>query len=209
MLAASHAKFVCLFKELELDLEDTRDDNKVLYPLNEILFLVLAAVLSGAESWKAIVTYGEKKIDFLKKFFQFKNGTAGKTTILTIMQCMDKKKFESWLTQWAATLSKNISGELIAIDGKALKGARKGQEKNPLYLLNAFATKRGLVIGQMTINEKTNEIKAIPEMLDKLDIENAVISVDAIGCQKKIAEKIIEKKADYFLVEKHEKHLCY
>ena len=83
-----------------------------------------------------------------------------------------------------------------------MKRARKGQEKNPLYLLNAFATKRGLVIGQMTINEKTNEIKAIPEMLDKLDIENAVISVDAIGCQKKIAEKIIEKKADYFLAVK-------
>ena len=198
MLANNQAEFIDLFRELD----EFRDDSKLLYPLNEILLLIIAAVLSGSESWRAIIKYGENKLELLRKFLPFQSGVPSKGTVIRIMNSLNKSKFEAWLTTWGSTLVTNMEGELIAIDGKALRGARKGENKNPLYLLNAFATKQGFVIGQQTINKKTNEITAIPELLDTLYVQGSIITVDAIGCQKKVAAKIIEKEADYFLAVK-------
>ena len=205
-MATSHSKFINIFKELG----EYREGGKLLYPLSEIIFLCLCAVLSGAESWNAIVTYGDNKLEFLRKFLPYKHGIPSKTTIMRVMSLLDKERFEGWLTHWASSLVENLQGEQVAIDGKALRGARKNSNKeNSLYLLNAFATKHGMVIGQSTIGEKTNEITAIPELLDNLSIKDSVVSIDAIGCQRKIVEKILEKEANYFLALKENQPTLY
>lgn len=199
MLAKTQKEFINLFRNLE----EPREDNKLLYPLDEILFLVISAVLSGAESWRNIVKYGKTKLSILQQFFPYQNGIPSRFTIMRFFSILNKKKFESWLTLWANKLIHNFNNELVAIDGKAIKGAKRhAPTESPVYLLNAFATKHGLVIGQQTIGKKENEITAIPELLDKLSITGAVVSIDAIGCQKKIAAKIREKEADYFLTAK-------
>jgi len=199
MLAVSHREFISLFNELA----DPRIEGQLTYPLEEILFLVISAVLSGAEGWRKIVRYGDTKLDLLRKFFPYENGIPSRYTLMTVFSLLDKKTLEHWLLSWTSGYLEDLKGELIAIDGKALKGASKGgKREGPQYLLNAFATGQGLVIGHKAIAAKTNEITAIPELLDKLNIKGSTISIDAIGCQKNIAEKIIEKDADYFLALK-------
>jgi predicted transposase YbfD/YdcC len=122
---------------------------------------------------------------------------------MTVFSLLNKKYLERWLLSWTSGYLEELKNELIAIDGKALKGAsRGGKREGTLYLLNAFATGQGLLIGHHAIAQKTNEITAIPKLLDELSIEGAIVSIDAIGCQKNIAEKVIDKKADYFLALK-------
>ena len=159
MLAANQKDFMKLFNELL----DPRMDEKLTYPLEEILFLVLAAVLSGAESWRKIILYGNKKLKLLRKFLPFKDGLPSRHTLMTVFGLLNKKHLERWLLSWTSDYLGNLENELIAIDGKALKGASKGSKRSrSLYLLNAFATGQGLVIGHKAIEEKTNEITAIP-----------------------------------------------
>ena len=201
VLAKSKQEIINIFNSLD----DFRDDSKVLYPINEILFLVVSAVLLGNEGWRAIATYGKEKIDFLKNFFPYLAGVPAKSTIQSVMSAFDSKKFETLLNEWGSYV--NVVGEQIAIDGKCLRGARSPED--PMYLLNAFATGQGLLIGQEAIGSKTNEITAIPELIDKMNITGATVSVDAIGCQKKIAAKIIEKKGDYFLALKENQANLY
>lgn len=195
--AKNYTEFVNCFRSLD-GLDNNRQDEKVLYPLQEVLFLTLVAVLSYAESWKQIHDYGVAKIDFLRKYMPFNNGIPSKSTICTVMGLIDKNKFESWFTQWSQSLLTILPDELINIDGKTIKGSRTKEEK-ATHILNAFANKAGIVIGQRTVGEKTNEIPEIPKLLDDLNIAGATITIDPLGCQKKIVAKIIEKKANYFI----------
>lgn len=197
MLAKNKQEFISFFEKID----DYRQDEKVLYPLNEILFLVFTGVLGCAESWDAIIEYGKQKIEFLKRYFPYNNGFPSKSTLSTVIGMIDKKKFEQWFSSWTNELVDLIPEELIAIDGKTIRGS-KTNSKKASHVLNAFATKQGLVLAQRTVGEKTNEIPEIPKLLDDLNIEGAVISIDAMGCQKEIAKKIIDKKANYFLALK-------
>jgi predicted transposase YbfD/YdcC len=206
MLARNQQAFIELFSELDY----ARCDEQISYPLNEILFLLVAAVLSGAESWRAIVSYGEEKLDVLRQFFPYSFGIPSSTTIIRVLNLLDKARFESWLTNWSKGLILDFNKEHIVIDGKAIKGARRhAPDAPPVFLLNAFATKNGLVLSQKTIGCKENEITAIPEMLDTLSVKGSTISIDAIGCQKKIAKKILAKEADYFLAVKNNQKKLY
>jgi predicted transposase YbfD/YdcC len=199
LLATNQAEFILLFDIID----DPREDERTTYPVNEILFLVIAAVLSGAESWRSIEEYGNKKILLLRQFFPYLNGIPSRYTIMRFMSSLDKRKFEMFLTKWSAELLGSLQNELVAIDGKAPRGARKlDREENSVFLLNAFATRQGVVIGQQAIDTKNNEITAIPMLLDNLDITGATISIDAIGCQKNIAKKIVDKGGNYFLALK-------
>ncbi len=141
MLAKSKADFTHLFSELE----EPRQDEKILYPLDEILFLVLSAVLACAESWQDVVDYGNEKLSLLKKYFTYVHGIPSKSTICTVLGMVEKRKFESWFINWADSLANIIPGELIAIDGKTLRGSKRNTER-AFHVLNAFATKRGLVL---------------------------------------------------------------
>ncbi len=196
MLARSKSQFIEYFSELE----DPRQDGKVLYPLEEILFLVFVAVLSCAESWKLIVKFGNIKLDLLRKYYPYEHGIPCQSTLCTVMSSLDKNALESLFNKLFINLG-SCPKELIPIDGKSLKASKRATDK-AVHILNAYATKRGIVIAQKTVDGKTNEITALPELLDEMNIEGCVISTDAMGCQKKVTSKISEKKADYLLAVK-------
>ena len=208
LVARNKKDFINCFKDLDLELLEKRQDEKLLYPLNEIIFLVIAAVLSCAESWSTICDYGEAKLNLLRQYFPYKQGIPCKSTICRVMGLVDNRKFETWLLNWCNTFYKVIPEELINIDGKTIKGSRTKNTK-ATHILNVFANTQRIVIAQRTVDEKTNEIPELPKLIEDLNIEGATVTIDALGCQKEIAAKIIEKKADYFIGLKANQPLLY
>ncbi len=178
-------------------LEDPRQVNKSLYPLEEILLLVLCAVLSGADDWVAIALYGEKKCDFLRRFVPYENGTPSHDQLGYLFARIDEKRFQQCFINWVTCLRQAIKG-VIAIDGKTLRRSfDKASGKGAVHMVSAWCSGQNLVLGQVKVDEKTNEITAIPELLDLLQIKGAIITIDAMGCQRDIAKKVIDKKGDY------------
>lgn len=190
------------FLEHFQSLPDARQAAKVVYPLDEVLLLSLLAVLAGAEAFTDIARFGQKKLDLLRRFRPFLDGTPPHDTLGDIFASLDAEKFQQCFVSWVASLTGTPSG-VIAIDGKT--GRRSGTKKDakaPIHMVSAFAVRQRLVLGQVAVNEKSNEIVAIPKLLDLLAIEGAIVTIDAMGCQRDIAATIIDKKADYVLALK-------
>src|SRR5579883_2558919 len=184
------------------DLKDPRQQAKVNYPLAEILLLCLLAVLAGAETITDIALFGGKKLDLLRRFRPFANGTPAHDHLGDILAVLDPEQFQRCFVAWVATLTGTPEG-VIAIDGKTAR--RSGQKRKghpPIHMVSAFAARQRLVLGQLKVADKSNEITAIPKLLEILAIEGAIITIDAMGCQREIAQKIIDKKADYVLALK-------
>src|SRR5208337_3487949 len=184
------------------DLQDPRQPGKVTYPLDEILLLCLLAVLAGAESFTEIALFGVKKLEFLRRFRPFKDGTPAHDHLGDILAVPDAEQFQRCFVGWVAAVTGVPSG-VVAIDGKTVRrsGHKRGG-KAPIHMISAFAARQRLVLGQIKVAEKSNEIVAIPRLLDMLAIEGAIVSIDAMGCQRDIAQKILDKKADYVLALK-------
>ena len=184
------------------DLPDPRQLGKVIYPLDEVLLLCLLAVLAGAEAFVDIARFGEKKIDLLRRFRSFRDGTPSHDQLGDIFATLDADKFQRCFVSWVASLT-GAAAEVIAVDGKTVRRSyqRKGA-KAPIHMVSAFAARQRLVLGQVKVAEKSNEIVAIPALLGMLVIEGAIVSIDAMGCQRHIAEQIVDKKADYVLALK-------
>lgn len=183
-------------------LEDPRQQAKVTYPLDEILLLCLLAVLAGAETITDIALFGRKKRDLLRRFRPFANGTPAHDHLGDILAVLDPEQFRRCFVAWVAALT-GVPEGVIAIDGKTVRRSgdkRKG--KAPIHMVSAFAAQQRLVLGQVKVAEKSNEITAIPKLLELLAIEGAIVTIDAMGCQREIAQKIVEKKADYVLALK-------
>jgi predicted transposase YbfD/YdcC len=182
-------------------LADPRQRGKVVYSLDEVLLLCLLAVLAGAESIVDIARFGEKKLEVLRRFRPFADGTPSHDQLGTILATLDAAAFQQCFV-WVAAAT-GAPAEVIAIDGKTSRRtfAKKGA-KAPLHMVSAFAARQRLVLGQRAVGEKSNEIVAIPRLLDMLAIEGAIVTIDAIGCQRAIAAKIVDKKADYVLALK-------
>ena len=190
--------FLDYFKEMP----DRRQQGKVDYPLAEILLLCLLAVLAGAEAFTDIARFGEKKIELLRRFRPFRNGTPSHDHLGDIFATLDAKAFQRCFVAWVAAITK-MPAEVIAIDGKTSRRSyQKKSSKEPIHIVSAFAARQRLVLGQVKVNEKSNEIVAIPALLDMMAIEGAVVTIDAMGCQRTIAKKIIDKKADFILALK-------
>lgn len=184
------------------DMPDHRQAGKVLYPLDEILLLCLLGVLAGAETFTDIARFGEKKLALLRRFRPFANGTPAHDHLGDIFATLDAEAFRRCFVAWVAALVKTPA-DLIAIDGKtSRRSGSKTNAKEPIHMVSAFAARQRLVMGQIAVAEKSNEIVAIPALLDMMAIEGAVISIDAMGCQRAIAKKIIDKKADYLIALK-------
>ena len=185
------------------DIPDARQAGKVVYPLDEVLLLSLLAVLAGAEAFTDIARFGQKKLDLLRRFRPFLDGTPPHDTLGDIFASLDAEKFQHCFVSWVASVTGTPSG-VIAIDGKTVRrsGSKKKDVKAPIHMVSAFAARQRLVLGQVKVNEKSNEIVAIPKLLDLLAIEGAIVTIDAMGCQRDIAAKIIDKKADYVLALK-------
>jgi predicted transposase YbfD/YdcC len=190
--------FLSYFK----DLPDPRQRGKVIYPLEEVLLLCLLAVLGGAETFTDIARFGEKKIALLRRFRPFRDGTPAHDHLGDIFATLDAKEFQRCFVAWVAALT-GTPADVIAIDGKTLRRSyQKKGAKEPIHMVSAFAARQRLVLGQIKVAEKSNEIVAIPALLTMMAIEDAIVTIDAIGCQREIAEQILNKKADYVLALK-------
>ena len=184
------------------DLPDPRQAGKVIYPLDEVLLLCLLAVLAGAESFVDIALFGERKLDLLRRFRPFRDGTPSHDQLGDIFATLDAAKFQKCFVSWVASLT-GATADVIAIDGKTVRRSfQKKAAKAPIHMVSAFAARQRLVLAQVRVAEKSNEIVAIPALLDMLAIEGAIVSIDAMGCQRDIAAKIVDRKADYVLALK-------
>ena len=185
------------FLDFFSSIEDPRIDRCKLHPVCEILLLTLAAVISGAEGWIDIERYGHLKLDFLRRFFPYENGIPSDDTLRRFFRRIDPKVFQERFVEWVKSLA---SGEevLISIDGKVSRRSFD-KDKAALHMVSAFASECGLVLGQIKVSDKSNEITAIPELLALLDLQRAIVTIDAMGCQKEVAKQIVEKEGDYVL----------
>ena len=182
------------------DLPDARQAGKVMYPLDEVLLLCLLAVLAGAETVTDIARFGQKKLQLLRRFRPFAAGTPAHDHLGDILATLDAQQFQRCFVAWTAALI-GVPEGVVAIDGKTSRRS-KSAAKEAIHMVSAFAARQRLVLGQVEVADKANEIVAIPKLLDMLAIEGAVVTIDAMGCQRAIAQKIIDKKADYILALK-------
>ena len=182
------------------DLPDPRQLSKVIYPLDELLLLCLLSVLAGAETFTAIAQFGRDKLDLLMRFRPFVNGTPDHDRLGEVFAALDAEQFQKCFVSWVAALT-GIPADVIAVDGKTSRRSFKKGAK-PIHMVSAFAARQRLVLGQVKVAEKSNEIAAIPKLLDMLAIEGAIVTIDAMGCQREIASKVLAKKADYVLALK-------
>ena len=184
------------------DLSDPRQQGKVSYPLDEILLLCLLAVLAGADTFTDIALFGAKKLDFLRRFRPYCVGTPTHDHLGDILAMIDAEAFQRCFVAWVSALT-GIPEGVVAIDGKTVRRSHhKSKGKAAIHMVSAFAARQRLVLGQVKVAEKSNEIIAIPKLLDMLAIEGAIVTIDAMGCQRDIARKIVAKKADYILALK-------
>jgi len=184
------------------DLPDPRRKTRnKLHQLHDILMIVLCAVLSGVEDWVGMETFAEEREAWLRGFLELPHGIPSHDTLSDVMGRIDPVAFRAAFTAWATAALPDLAGEQVCIDGKAVRGSREGD--NPaVHLVSAFAGRARWVLAQQAAAEKSNEITAIPDLLGLLALEGAVVSIDAMGCQKAIAQTIIDGGADYGLTLK-------
>lgn len=184
------------------DLEDPRIPGMVLYPLDEVLLTVLVGLLCRSEDFDEIEDVCDALLDWLRRFLPFEHGIAPAQTLRRALARLDPRRLEEAFAAWTASLAHRIRG-VVAVDGKTVRGSKQDAlGKGALHLVAAWAHEAGLVLAQRAVDGKSNEITAIPELLDMLAIEGAIVTIDAMGTQKNIADKIVAKKADYVLALK-------
>ena len=197
--------FLTFFDELP----EPRQQAKVVYPLSELLLCCLVGVVCGANGWVEIEEYCEAKLSFLRRFLPFEHGVASHDTFSDVFNALDREAFAAAFIAWAGALQEDIR-EIIAIDGKTLRRSfDRARGRGAIHMISAWASGQRLVLGQMNVEAKTNEITAIPELLALLSLKGAIVTVDAIGCQKKIAKAIRGAGADYLLALKQNQETLY
>jgi predicted transposase YbfD/YdcC len=184
------------------ELRDPRVERNREHLLEEILLIAIAAVLSGAESWNDIADYGLDKQEWLKTFLRLPGGIPSHDTFNRVFAALDPEEMERGFAAWVSSIAKLTAGEVVAIDGKTLCGTREMGKKQFVHMVSAWASANDLVLGQRKVDEKSNEITAIPKLLDALELSGTVVTIDAMGCQREIASRIVAKKADYVLAVK-------
>lgn len=183
-------------------IDDPRRDLTKLHELNDILLIGIISVICGADSWNEMELYAQEKEDFLRTFLPLPNGIPSHDTLNRVFSAIDSQQFELCFIEWVKTLATLTDKEIVAIDGKTIRGAKSKGKKSPIHMVSAFACTNNLVLGQVKADQKSNEITAIPKLLEILSIKNTVVTIDAMGCQTDIADKIVAKDADYILAVK-------
>lgn len=189
-----------MMREYFSDLTDVRQSGKVRHNLLEVVVMTICAVIAGCDVWEDIVDFCRVKEKWFVESLNMKleNGIPSHDTMQRIWGMILPEEFERSFRSWVASVCQPASGEIISIDGKTIRGSTD-QQKHPIHMVSAWAHHQQLVLGQLAIDEKSNEITAVPNLLDMLDIAGCVITADAISCQKEIARRITEKEADYVL----------
>jgi predicted transposase YbfD/YdcC len=171
------------------------------HELLDIIIITILAMICGAETWIDIVLYGQEKKDWLKTFLVLPSGIPSHDTFGRVFSILDPDAFQTCFFAWVKTVHLKTKGKVVAIDGKSVRRSH-AKDTKPLHLISAFAVANGVTLGQRKVDGKSNEITAIPELLSLLDISGCIITIDAMGCQTNIAERIIDKRADYVLAVK-------
>lgn len=184
------------------NITDPRQAHKTAHRLYEMIAIMICAVISGADSWVDIETYGKSKKKWLKTFLELPNGIPSHDTFGRVFSMISAEEFESCFLSWVKTIAEQIEG-VVAIDGKTVRRSHNGStEQKAIHMVSAWASNNGVVLGQVKTDEKSNEITAIPKLLKLLQIEGCIVTIDAMGCQKTIAKEIVDQNADYVLALK-------
>ncbi|MEP6568095.1 MAG: ISAs1 family transposase [Mesorhizobium sp.] len=183
-------------------LSDPRQRWRVVYPLTEILLLVLCATLCGMEDFVETKLWGQQRLDFLRRFLPYERGIPAHDTLNDVINALDPDLFKTCFTSWVETL-RDSDPEIIAVDGKTSRRSHaRSKGREPLHLVSAWATRQRLVLGQQATDVKSNEITAIPLLLERLELAGALVTIDAMGTQAAIAEAVVAKGGDYLLALK-------
>ena len=184
-------------------LTDERQAWKVKHNLLEIVVMTICAVIAGCDAWEDIEDFCRVKEQWLKEnlHLELKNGLPSHDTMQRVWSMIHPEEFETCFSQWASSVCQRTDGEIVSIDGKTVRRS-KDTDKNPIHMVSAWANQNQMVLGQLATDEKSNEITAVPELLEALDITGTIITTDAMSCQKEIVKKIIEKQADYTIALK-------
>ena len=192
------------------DLSDPRIDRTKLHELMDILVIALSAVIAGADSWEDVEEFGKARIEWFQTFLGIPNGIPSHDTFNRVFARLDPEQFQACFMRWMSAVSEVIGGQVIAIDGKVLRRSHdKGIGKAAIDMVSAWATANHLVLGQVKVDEKSNEITAIPQLLEALEVAGCIVTIDAMGCQTDIAEKIIDREAEYVLALKENQGNLY
>lgn len=184
-------------------LTDPRVRGRTDYPLIEIIFLTLSAVISGFDGWEAVEDFGHAKLSWLQKYLPFTHGIPRHDTVARVISALSPEGIQDCFISWVQSIAKISEGEIVAIDGKqARRSYDNKNRKAALHMVSAWACQNGVVLGQQKTDSKSNEITAIPQLLDILELKGCIVTLDAMGCQRDIAQKIRDKKADYVLALK-------
>lgn len=182
------------------DLTDPRIDRTKLHKLLDVLVIAICAVIAGADNWEDIADFGQAKIDWFKTFLELPNGIPSHDTFNRVFARLDPQEFRNGFISWVSAVSEVIDGQVIAIDGKVLRRSHdRGIGKAAITMVSAWASANRLVLGQVKVDDNSNEITAIPQLLQALEVSGCIVTIDAIGCQTEIAEMIIDQQADYVL----------
>lgn len=197
-MTKTEVKFLDYFKELK----DPRIDRKKLYPIEEMLLITICGVICGADGWNDLEIFGKEKLKYLKTILPFKNGVPTDDTFRRFYRSLDPEEFKHCFLAWVKALQKH-NPQLVSIDGKTSRRSHdRASGASAMHVVSAWCHEQGIVLGQFKTEDKSNEITAIPALLKLLSLEKAVVTIDAMGCQRDIAETIVSKGADYILAVK-------
>ena len=192
------------------NLEDPRVDRTKLHMLKDILLIAICAVIAGADNWEDVEEFGKARLEWFKTFLELPNGIPSHGTFNRVFARLDPEQFQACFIRWMMAVSQNFGGQVIAMDGKVVRRSHdKGIGKAAIDIVSAWATANHLVLGQVKVDEKSNEITAIPHLLEALEVAGCIVTIDAMGCQTEIAEKIIDRDADYVLALKENQGNLY
>jgi predicted transposase YbfD/YdcC len=191
------------------ELDDPRADNRR-HLLIDILVIAICGAICGADSWEEIELFGEAKERWFRTFLELPHGIPSPDTFARVFGALDPEQFQGAFTRWVQGISTLVSGEVIAIDGKTARRSHDRQRgKAAIHMVSAWASENRLVLGQKKVDDKSNEITAIPELLEALAVSGCIVTIDAMGCQRQIAQQIIEQEADYVLTLKENQGRLY
>jgi len=185
------------------ELDDPRVQRTQRHKLIDILVIAICAVICGGDDYVAMEDFGKAKEKWLRQYLELPNGIPSHDTFWRVFEALDPEQFQACFLAWMGAVRRQTQGEIVAIDGKQLRHSYDKQaDKGAIHMVSAWATTNRLVLGQVKVDEKSNEITAIPELLQRLDLTGCLVTIDAMGCQTEIARLIIERGSDYLLAFK-------
>ena len=185
------------------DLDDPRVERTRRHQLVDILAIAICAAICGADSWVHVELFGRSKLEWFQTFLELPNGVPSHDTFGDVFARLDPAQFQNCFVSWTQAIAELLPGEVVAIDGKtARRSYDRAGSKGAMHLVSAWATQNTLTLGQVRTAEKSNEITAIPQLLDLLDLHGCIVTIDAMGCQREIAQQITDGGANYVLAVK-------